>query len=78
MQKNIRAKTMVKINVKKSIEVLAAKNGKRMIDLANHLGVAKSYVSTIKRENSISNDYLIKTCEFFGVSVSEFYKAGEE
>lgn len=66
------------MNIGTSVRVMCAKTGSKQKELAEDLGITQQYLLKIMRDNRfVKEDRLKDMAAFFGVSVSEFVKAGE-
>ena len=63
-----------KDTIQETLETLLEESGAKRTELASHIGVSCAAVSNwVKGKNSIDVDFIPLICDFFGISVDEFF-----
>lgn len=66
------------MDIKKSTKIALAMQNKKRSELADYLGVRRTYMSTVLSGRvGVSTERLQKIADFFGMKVSEFIALGE-
>lgn len=69
----------VKEGIRRNLAGLIAASGKRNVDLATAIGVGKSAVSNwVNGNSSIDIERIPAICDFFGVTIDEFFGRAKE
>ena len=66
---------MKEMNLRKSVKLMCAQHDKTQVELAQSLGFTNVWLSRQLEHNNPR--HISKMAAFFGVSVSDFVKAGE-
>ena len=69
---------LANMNAGKSINQLMLNNSINGKALSVEIGVSEVTMSTMRNSKGITASKLVKVCEFFKVTASEFFKLGEE
>jgi DNA-binding Xre family transcriptional regulator len=69
---------LANMNAGKSINQLMLNNSINGKLLSVELGVSEVTMSIMRNSKGITASKLVKVCEFFNVTASEFFKLGEE
>ena len=63
-----------KETIRETLNALLKESGAKRYELADHIGVSRAAVSNwVKGNNSIDVDFIPGICDFFGISVDEFF-----
>lgn len=65
------------MNIGNSIRIAMIKRGMRQHDVAEKVGITRTYVSGLCNGRKPSQDLIVKLAECFDMPVSEFIKLGE-
>ena len=69
---------LANMNAGKSINVLMINKGINGKSLSAELGLSEVTISGLRNNRGITARNLVKVCEFFQVTASQFFKLGEE